>query len=158
VGRGNGVDSVGGLGAAVTEQLVVSGMKLTPCSPTILQARDTILQAGVNNINAGANRSAIFAAFAHRLMGAGAESPADNSPSTIFTSSDVPIECGGHGGVTVTRDFISTDVPKSIPDNPLHRCQQRDQRPEGNLRPAEDHGGRQHHAPAARRSLDPGDR
>src|SRR5262249_32037153 len=28
------------LGAAITEQLVVTGMKLTPCNPTMLQARD----------------------------------------------------------------------------------------------------------------------
>jgi hypothetical protein len=34
-------------------------MKLTPCNPAMLQARDTILQADVNNINAGANRCAI---------------------------------------------------------------------------------------------------
>jgi len=112
----NGVNGVGALGVAVTEQLVVSGMKLTPCSPTMLQARDAILQADVN-INAGANRCTIFAAFAHRRMGAGAQSPNDNSTVTIIPSSDTPVECGGTGGNFVTRDFISTDVPKAIPDN-----------------------------------------
>jgi subtilisin-like proprotein convertase family protein len=111
----NGVNGIGGLGAATIEQLVVSGMKLTPCNPTMLQARDGILQADVN-INAGANRCAIFAAFAHRLMGTGASSATDNSTTTIVTSSAVPPECGGPPG-NVTRNFTSTDVPKSIPDN-----------------------------------------
>jgi len=110
----NGVAGVGGVGAATAEQLVVSAMKLTPCSPTMLQARDAILQADVN-INGGVNRCAIFAAFAHRLMGAGASSPDDNSISAIVTSRTVPPECGV--SVDVTRDFTSTDVPKSIPDN-----------------------------------------
>jgi len=110
----NGVGGVGGLGAATIEQLVVSGMKLTPCNPSMLNARDAILQADVN-INGGANRCAIFAAFAHRLMGTGASSPSDSSTTQIITSSAVPPECGGVA--TVTRDFVSTDVPKSIPDN-----------------------------------------
>jgi hypothetical protein len=112
----NGVGGVGGLGAAVTEQLVISGMKLTPCNPSMLNARDAILQADVN-INGGANRCAIFAAFANRLMGTGASSPSDSSTTQIVTSSAVPPECAGGGGTTVTRDFTSTDVPKSIPDN-----------------------------------------
>jgi len=103
------------LGAAKTEQLVVSGMKLTPCNPTMLQARDAILAADVN-INAGANRCAIFGAFAARQMGTGASSPNTNSTSAIVLSTAVPPECGG-GGAGVTRDFTSTDVPKAIPDN-----------------------------------------
>jgi len=101
------------LGAAVTEQLVVSGMKLTPCSPTMLQARDGILLADAN-INAGANRCAIFAAFAGRQMGTGASSPNHNSTSTVITSTSIPLECGG---IPVTRDFISLDTPTNIPDN-----------------------------------------
>jgi extracellular elastinolytic metalloproteinase len=109
----NGPGGVGGLGAATTEQLVVSGMKLTPCNPTMLQARDAIVQADAN-LSGGANRCAIFGAFAHRLMGTGASSPTDNSTSTIVTSRAVPLECAG---VDVTRNFTSTDVPKAIPDN-----------------------------------------
>jgi len=110
----NGPGGVGGVGAATAEQLVVSAMKLTPCNPTMLQARDAILQADVN-ISGGANRCAIFAAFAHRLMGTGASSPDDNSIAAIVTSRAVPPECGTN--VDVTRNFTSTDVPKSIPDN-----------------------------------------
>jgi hypothetical protein len=80
------------LGAATIEQLVVSGMKLTPCNPSMLNARDAIIQADAN-INAGANRCAIWRAFAGRLMGTGASSPSDSSTTTIVTSSAVPTGC-----------------------------------------------------------------
>jgi hypothetical protein len=80
------------LGAAVTEQLVVTGMKLTPCNPSMLNARDGILQADAN-INGGANNCAIFRAFAARQMGTGASSPSDSSTTAIVTSTAVPPGC-----------------------------------------------------------------
>jgi Zn-dependent metalloprotease len=94
------------VGRAVIEQLVVSGMKLTPCQPTFLQARDAIIQADAN-INGGANRCALWAAFAGRQMGTGASSPNHNSTTAIVTSTAVPADCGGGGGGTVvfTDDF-----------------------------------------------------
>jgi subtilisin-like proprotein convertase family protein len=110
----NGVGGVGGLGAATTERLVVQGMKLTPCRPTMLQARDAIIAADVN-LNGGANGCALAKAFANRKMGTGASSPNDTSTSAIVLSTAVPIECSIPGGVT--RTFTSTDVPKAIPDN-----------------------------------------
>jgi hypothetical protein len=73
--------------------VVVSGMKLTPCNPTMLQARDAILQADLN-INGGANRCALWRVFAGRLMGTGASSPNTNSTSAIVTSTAVPPDCG----------------------------------------------------------------
>jgi subtilisin-like proprotein convertase family protein len=102
------------LGAALTEQLVVTGMKLTPCAPSMISARDAILSADVQ-ITGGANRCTLFAKFAGRLMGDGASSPTDASTTTIVTSSNVPPDCGGGG--QQTRTFTSTDVPKAIPDN-----------------------------------------
>jgi hypothetical protein len=107
---------VGGLGAATTERLVVEGMKLTPCNPTMLQARDGIIQADAN-LNAGANRCKLFAAFASRQMGFGASSANHNTTSGIVLSTAVPPECGGGGGGGVVHNFTSTDVPKAIPDN-----------------------------------------
>jgi hypothetical protein len=80
------------LGAAKTEQLVVQGMKNTPCNPTMLQARDGIIAADAS-INAGANRCAISRAFARRLMGAGASSPNTNSTTQIVTSTTVLAGC-----------------------------------------------------------------
>jgi hypothetical protein len=52
-------------------QLVVDGMKLQPCSPTMVQARDAILLADANN-NAGANACAIWRGFALKGLGVGA--------------------------------------------------------------------------------------
>ncbi|HEX2690701.1 MAG TPA: M36 family metallopeptidase [Kofleriaceae bacterium] len=105
---------VGNLGAATTERLVVQGMKNTPCNPTMLQARDGIISADAT-LNGGANRCKLWTAFASRQMGTGASSSTHNSTSTIVLSTAVPSDCGGVTGVT--RNYVSTDVPKSIPDN-----------------------------------------
>jgi Zn-dependent metalloprotease len=80
------------IGAAKTEQLVIQGMKNTPCNPTMLQARDGIISADAS-INAGANRCTIWRAFAARRMGTGASSPNHNSNTTIVTSTAVPAGC-----------------------------------------------------------------
>jgi hypothetical protein len=80
------------VGAAATNQLIVSGMKLTPCNPTMLNARDAIISADAN-INAGRNRCAIWRAFAGRQMGTGASSPNHNSTTAIVTSTAVPAGC-----------------------------------------------------------------
>jgi hypothetical protein len=94
------------VGAPVIEQLVVSGMKLTPCNPTMLQARDGIIQADAN-LNAAANRCKLWTAFASRQMGSGASSPNHNSTSTIVLSTAVPADCGT--GTTVFSDNFETD-------------------------------------------------
>ena len=99
------------IGAATIERLVVQGMKLTPCNPTMLQARDAILSAD-QMLNGGANRCRLWTAFASRQMGTGASSPNNNSTSAIITSAAVPPECTG-----LTQTFASTDVPKTIPDD-----------------------------------------
>ncbi len=49
-------------------QLVMDGMKMQPCSPTFVQARDAILAADQAN-NAGANECEIWNAFAKRGLG-----------------------------------------------------------------------------------------
>jgi hypothetical protein len=111
----NGVNGVGGLGAATTERLVIQGMKNTPCNPTMLNARDGIISADTT-LNGGANKCALWAAFAHRQMGTGASSATHNTTSGVVLSTAVPSDCGG-GTTGVTHDFVSTDVPKAIPDN-----------------------------------------
>jgi hypothetical protein len=98
------------LGATVMNQLVVSGLKLTPCNPTMLQARDAIIQADAN-INGGANRCALWTAFAARQMGTGASSPNNNSTTQVVLSTAVPADCGngGGGGTTVFSDDFETN-------------------------------------------------
>jgi extracellular elastinolytic metalloproteinase len=80
------------LGQHTTELIVVQGMKDTPCHPTMLNARDGIIQAD-QTLNGGANKCAIWHAFAGRLMGTGASSPNDSSTTAIVTSTAVPAGC-----------------------------------------------------------------
>jgi len=52
-------------------QLVTDGLKLQPCSPTFLDARDAILEADMLNYD-GANQCLIWETFARRGLGASA--------------------------------------------------------------------------------------
>jgi uncharacterized protein (TIGR03437 family) len=56
------------LGQTVTDKLVVNGLKATPCSPSMTQARDAILSAD-QATNSGANRAKIWQIFAKHGMG-----------------------------------------------------------------------------------------
>jgi Zn-dependent metalloprotease len=79
------------LGAGITDRLVLNGMKFTPNRPSFLNARDGILQAD-QNLNAGANRCAIWTVFARHGMGVSA---VGNDGTTHTAASDVPVDCGG---------------------------------------------------------------
>ena len=56
------------LGQTVTDQLVLDGLKSTPCNPSMTDARDGILAADQADNN-GANRSAVWTVFARHGMG-----------------------------------------------------------------------------------------
>ena len=56
------------LGQEVTDQLVVDGVKFTPCGPSMIDARDGILMAD-QTINGAANRAKIWEVFARHGMG-----------------------------------------------------------------------------------------
>ena len=58
-------------------------MKLQPCSPTMIAARDAILQADIAD-NAGANQCAIWNGFAAKGMGFGA------LPGTFLRGNETP--------------------------------------------------------------------
>jgi extracellular elastinolytic metalloproteinase len=55
-------------GNVIFFQLVVDGMKLQPCDPTFVEARDAILQADLINNN-GENQCALWKGFAKRGLG-----------------------------------------------------------------------------------------
>jgi hypothetical protein len=79
------------LGAAITDRLVLNGMKFTPTRPSFLNARDGILQAD-QNLNGGANRCAIWTVFARHGMGVSA---VGNDGTTHTAATNVPSDCGG---------------------------------------------------------------
>jgi len=86
------------LGAALSDRLVLNGMKFTPNRPSFLNARDGILQAD-QDLNAGANRCAIWAVFARHGMGVSA---VGNDGTTHVAATDVPADCGGTCTFSIT--------------------------------------------------------
>jgi uncharacterized protein (TIGR03437 family) len=56
------------LGQAVTDRLVMNGLKGTPCNPSMTDARDAILSADLAT-NGGSHRAAIWTVFAKHGMG-----------------------------------------------------------------------------------------
>ncbi|KAL0062583.1 hypothetical protein AAF712_010517 [Marasmius tenuissimus] len=77
-------DASGTTGNVVFLNLLVKGLALQPCNPTLPAARDAIIQAD-QNLYAGGNKCLLWKTFASRGLGVGAKDYRD--------SSDVPKEC-----------------------------------------------------------------
>lgn len=77
-------------GNNIAMQLVVDGLKLTPCNPGFVDGRDAILAADVAN-NAGANQAYIWAAFARRGLGVSANQGSSNSRSDQTEAFNTPV-------------------------------------------------------------------
>src|SRR6185295_14988517 len=75
-------------GARLADTLVLRGLQLAPCNPSIVTTRDSILLAD-EELTGGENRSIIWRAFASHGVGTGAQS---TNPQ-------------GGGGATVVEDF-----------------------------------------------------
>ena len=75
------------VGNQLALQLVTDGMKLSPADPTFLQARDAIIQADLVD-NGGANRNALWSAFAKRGMGFSATCPASYTTAGVVEAFD----------------------------------------------------------------------
>jgi uncharacterized repeat protein (TIGR01451 family) len=73
-------------------QLVMDGLKLQPCSPTFLDARDAILKADWVN-NSGANQCLIWEAFARRGMGVNAGDGGGDASLTVIENFRQPTQC-----------------------------------------------------------------
>jgi len=87
-----------GKGNTVALQLVMDGLKLGGCNPSMLESRDAILLADQQN-NGGANQCHVWWAFARRGMGVNALSESGdlaNTPGLAVTENfDMPVECTG---------------------------------------------------------------
>lgn len=77
-------------GNNIAMQLVIDGLKLTPCNPGFVDARDAILAADVAN-NGGANQAYIWAAFARRGLGVSASQGSSNSRSDQTEAFNTPV-------------------------------------------------------------------
>ena len=91
----NFYDASSAAGNIVALQLVMDGLKLQPCNPTFLDARDAILLAD-QNTNAGANQCLIWRAFAKRGMGALADDGKNHNDVNVKADFSVPAECSGN--------------------------------------------------------------
>jgi hypothetical protein len=102
------------LGAGVTDQLVLAGMKMTVVHPSMLNARDGILAADTA-LNGGANRCAIWAVFARHGMGYSAtgndgmeHNGAADLPPPCDTTGELPPNDVVYSGVENGRDIALT--------------------------------------------------
>ena len=77
-------------GNNIAMQLVIDGLKLTPCNPGFVDARDAILQADILN-NAGANQNLLWSAFARRGLGVSASQGSTASRSDQVEAFDTPM-------------------------------------------------------------------
>lgn len=80
------------LGPAVTDKLVVAALRVTPCRPSMIAARDALL-ATDELLNGGPNRATLWQVFAAHGMGKSATGTDGSFPlGTVFTASyDVPL-------------------------------------------------------------------
>jgi hypothetical protein len=78
-------------GNNIAMQLVIDGLKLTPCQPGFVDGRDAILLADQIN-NGGANQTLIWAAFARRGLGASADQGSSTSRTDQVEAFDMPVD------------------------------------------------------------------
>jgi extracellular elastinolytic metalloproteinase len=73
-------------------QLVMDGLKLQPCNPTFVEARDAILTADLVN-NGGVNQCLIWEAFAKRGLGLSAVDGGNHNSLAVAENFDLPPLC-----------------------------------------------------------------
>lgn len=102
-------------GNNIAMQLVVDGLKLTPCSPGFVDGRDAILAADLQN-NGGANQNLIWAVFAGRGLGASASQGSSNSRTDQAEAYDTPLPTNvGMASITSPGGDVFDCTPSSIP-------------------------------------------
>ena len=96
-------DLFGGTGGNnIAIQLVMDGMKLQPCRPGFIDARDAILLADTIN-NGGANACLIWSIFARRGLGFNADGGDPNLRADGSEGFEMPIAC--RSDLTITKSM-----------------------------------------------------
>jgi len=111
-------------------QLVVDGLKLQPCSPTFMEARDAVLAAELNETG-GSNACYLWRAFAKRGMGPNATISVN--PALLTNMSEdfsVPAECSEFcGDGTLQIDEECDDANRIDFDGCAASCQSEFEQP-----------------------------
>jgi len=81
-------------------QNVVDGMKLQPCNPNFVDARDAIFQADKANYGGNSNWCLMWTAFAKRGLGVNAVGGRNGSP--VKEDFSIPVECENYGPTSST--------------------------------------------------------
>jgi uncharacterized repeat protein (TIGR01451 family) len=100
-------------GNNIALQLVVDGLKLQPCSPGFVDARDAILLADQNN-NAGANQCTIWEAFSKRGLGYSADQASSSNRGDGVQAFDLPPVCEEILSVAVTANPDPVDAGQNL--------------------------------------------
>jgi uncharacterized repeat protein (TIGR01451 family) len=103
------INGTGGNNTAM--QLVIDGLKLQPCAPGFVDARDAILLADALG-NGGANDCLIWRAFARRGLGWSADQGTSNSRADGTEAFDTPPHCTD---VTLTKTAAPSSVVAGSP-------------------------------------------
>ncbi|MEO7445435.1 MAG: M36 family metallopeptidase [Ferruginibacter sp.] len=96
-------DATGTGGNVIAMRLVTEGMRLQPCSPGFIDARNAILTADMN-LYGGSHQCSIWAAFAKRGMGFSALQGSAFSATDQTPASDLP------PGPTITTQPVASSV------------------------------------------------
>jgi cysteine-rich repeat protein len=108
-------DLIAGTGGnTISLDLVLEGMKLQPCEPTFLEARDAILAAD-DAVNAGLHECLLWAGFAKR--GIGLSATEGSGPNDVFVTEafDYPAACTPECGDTVLQAGEQCDDGNTAP-------------------------------------------
>ena len=97
-------------GNSVAYKLVIEGLKLQPCSPGFIDARDAILQAD-QNLYGGSHYCTIWSAFAKRGMGFSASEGSPFSATDQTAATNVP------PAPTITAQPVSSTVCAGLSAN-----------------------------------------
>jgi hypothetical protein len=104
------------LGMATTDQLVINGLKSTPCYPSMTAARDAILSAD-QATNGDANRAAIWQVFARHGMGYSAAGIEGTSTTGILYDAayDLPPDLQTLKNPAITSNPLTISASVGVP-------------------------------------------
>jgi hypothetical protein len=91
-------------------QLVTDGMKIQPCSPGFVDARNGILSADMA-LTGGDNQCSIWEAFARRGMGFSASQGSPGNTNDGTEAFDLPASCTGGGDPIHVGDLDGSSAP-----------------------------------------------
>ena len=109
-------------GAILSDKLVLRGMQLSPCNPSFVDSRDSILLAD-RELNGGENRAIIWRAFASHGVGVLATStttagdPGSQSAPTVVEDFSVPAgvtACEQQGPLPAPPFTLSNTTPNTV--------------------------------------------